>query len=61
MPPRLAIVSLLASTALLAQSQTVTTTRSTSRTQTFHTTNATAEVNNYLTRLNARIGGASAL
>ena len=53
---RLAILSLLASTALLAQGGRTTSTTGTSRTQTVHTTNAAAEVNNYLTRLTARIG-----
>ena len=58
MPFRLAILSLLASTALLPQTGTgiTTNTTSTSRTQTLHTTSATAEVNHYLTRLTARVG-----
>ena len=38
-----------------------TNTTSTSRTQTLHNTNATAEVNNYATRLTARIGTGSLL
>ena len=43
--------------ALFAQGSTNNTfTTSTSRTQTFHTTNNAVEVNNYLTRLTARIG-----
>ncbi len=58
MPLRLAVLLLLASAALLAQKGTGinTNSTSTSRTQILHTTNATAEVNNYLTRLTARIG-----
>ena len=52
-----AILLLLSPAALLAQGVGITTnTTSTSRTQTFHTTNTATEMNNYLTRLTARIG-----
>ena len=48
---------LLAVPAAWAQTGNTTFNVSTSRTQTFHTTNTAAEVDNYLTRITARIGG----
>jgi hypothetical protein len=58
------ISALTLPSALFAQTPgqgTTTFTVSNSRTQTFHTTNATAEVNNYRTRLIARIGSGQPL
>ena len=53
---------LLSASAICAQGSSNTTfTTSTSRTQTFHTTNSAAEVDSYLTRLTARIGSGPAL